>query len=52
MALQAKFEEHAVVPDVIDKAPANECEVTWDSGVKAGLGNILTPTKVHKTKQK
>ncbi|XP_071508838.1 protein D2-like [Diadema antillarum] len=44
--MSAKFAEHAVVPDVIDQAPAAVAEVSWSSGVKCELGNVLTPTAV------
>ena len=40
------MEEHGVVADVIDKAPEHVAEVCWESGVKADMGNILTPTQV------
>lgn len=42
----AKFTEHGVVPDVLSVAPSSVAEVTWPSGVKAELGNVLTPTQV------
>ncbi|GLG96298.1 AAEL012666-PA [Gryllus bimaculatus] len=40
------MDKHQVVPDVIDKAPAEVAEVTFKSGAKAELGNELTPTQV------
>ena len=42
------MEEHGVIPDVIDSVPKDVAEVSWDSGVKAEMGNILTPTQVGK----
>ncbi|XP_038044155.1 protein D2-like [Patiria miniata] len=42
------MEAGGVVPDVIDVAPATTAEVTWDSGVKAEMGNVVTPTQVQK----
>lgn len=40
------MEQYKVVPDVVDEVPPLVAEVTWPSGVKAELGNILTPTQV------
>lgn len=40
------MEQHKVVPDVIDQAPSKVLEVQWDGGVKADMGNELTPTQV------
>ncbi|XP_067012135.1 protein D2 isoform X2 [Anabrus simplex] len=40
------MDKHAVVPDVIEKAPAAVAEVTYPSGVKVDMGNELTPTQV------
>ncbi|KAJ8926873.1 hypothetical protein NQ314_020724 [Rhamnusium bicolor] len=40
------MEKHEVVPDVVDIAPELVAEVTYPSGVKVELGNILTPTQV------
>ncbi|XP_074028563.1 phosphatidylethanolamine-binding protein homolog F40A3.3 isoform X2 [Leptinotarsa decemlineata] len=40
------MEKHGVVPDVIDVAPEQVAEVTYPSGVKVDLGNVLTPTQV------
>ncbi|KRZ45524.1 Dedicator of cytokinesis protein 1 [Trichinella pseudospiralis] len=41
-SLKDKFEEHKVIPDVVDQAPTQFLE----SGVQADLGNVLTPTQV------
>ncbi|CAJ0579065.1 unnamed protein product, partial [Mesorhabditis spiculigera] len=49
--ISAKFQEHEVVPRVIDAAPAKELQVSYDSGVKAELGNVLTPTQVQNPPQ-
>lgn len=35
-----------MVPDVIPTPPAGIVDVTWSSGVKADMGNELTPTQV------
>lgn len=40
------MEQLGVVPDVVEKAPAKALEVSWKSGVKANMGNVLTPTQV------
>ncbi|XP_044741253.1 phosphatidylethanolamine-binding protein homolog F40A3.3 isoform X2 [Chrysoperla carnea] len=40
------MEEHGVVPDVIDAAPAANIEVSYPSGVTVNNGNVLTPTQV------
>lgn len=40
------MEEHGVVPDVLDKAPAAPLSVKFDK-VQADFGNILTPTQVQ-----
>uniref|UniRef100_A0A646QDK5 PBP1 n=1 Tax=Hemiscolopendra marginata TaxID=943146 RepID=A0A646QDK5_9MYRI len=39
------MEENGVVPDVIDKAPANKAEIKYGS-VELKMGNVLTPTQV------
>ncbi|KAI6215385.1 hypothetical protein M3Y94_00379500 [Aphelenchoides besseyi] len=41
------FKKHGVVPDVIQSAPPKVAKVTFDSGVEANLGNVLTPTQVQ-----
>ncbi|KRZ77500.1 Dedicator of cytokinesis protein 1 [Trichinella papuae] len=41
-SLKDKFEEHKIIPDVVDQAPTQHLE----SGVQADLGNVLTPTQV------
>lgn len=41
------FTKHEVVPDVVDKAPSASVKVTFDSGVSADQGNVLTPTQVQ-----
>lgn len=40
------METHGVVPDVIDVAPSAIAHVSYDSGVKVEMGNVLTPTQV------
>ncbi|KAL1284452.1 Phosphatidylethanolamine-binding protein [Trichinella pseudospiralis] len=45
-SLKDKFEEHKVIPDVVDQAPTQFLEVKYKSGVQADLGNVLTPTQV------
>lgn len=40
------MEQHEVVPDVLSATPPGVAEVTWPSGVKAELGNVVTPTQV------
>ncbi|KRX98670.1 Phosphatidylethanolamine-binding -like protein F40A3.3 [Trichinella pseudospiralis] len=45
-SLKDKFEEHKVIPDVVDQAPTQLLEVKYKSGVQADLGNVLTPTQV------
>ncbi|CAI7993366.1 Phosphatidylethanolamine-binding protein homolog F40A3.3 [Geodia barretti] len=47
MALQEKFREHGVVPDVIDEPPAELAIVKYDCGVTVEPGAILTPTQVQ-----
>uniref|UniRef100_A0A915CT60 Phosphatidylethanolamine-binding protein n=1 Tax=Ditylenchus dipsaci TaxID=166011 RepID=A0A915CT60_9BILA len=46
MSTSAAFSKEGVVPDVISKAPEKQVSVEFDSGVKAELGNTLTPTQV------
>ncbi|KAI6188518.1 Phosphatidylethanolamine-binding-like protein F40A3.3 [Aphelenchoides besseyi] len=41
------FKKHGVVPDVIQTAPPKVAKVTFDSGVEANFGNVLTPTQVQ-----
>jgi len=43
--VQVAMEEHGVVPDVIDTAPADELEVRYGD-LSVSLGNELTPTQV------
>lgn len=45
MAAEA-FKKHGVVPDVIHTAPVAVAKIDYKSGVKADLGNVLTPTQV------
>ncbi|KRZ77496.1 Dedicator of cytokinesis protein 1 [Trichinella papuae] len=45
-SLKDKFEEHKIIPDVVDQAPTQHLEVKYKSGVQADLGNVLTPTQV------
>ncbi|KAL3266886.1 hypothetical protein HHI36_011036 [Cryptolaemus montrouzieri] len=40
------MEKHEIIPDVIKMAPKEILEINYPSGVKAELGNILTPTQV------
>uniref|UniRef100_A0A1A9ZSW7 Uncharacterized protein n=1 Tax=Glossina pallidipes TaxID=7398 RepID=A0A1A9ZSW7_GLOPL len=40
------FEEHKVVPDVIDTAPQQFLDVIYDKDIKAEKGVQLTPTQV------
>eukprot|EP00731_Ephydatia_muelleri_P020284 Em0013g11a len=47
MAVEQKFREHGCLPDVVDVAPTDLAEVSYDSGVKCELGNVLTPTQVQ-----
>uniref|UniRef100_A0A1I7XPT8 Phosphatidylethanolamine-binding protein n=1 Tax=Heterorhabditis bacteriophora TaxID=37862 RepID=A0A1I7XPT8_HETBA len=45
--IEEAFKSHQVVPDVIAAPPSKTVMVTYDSGVEASLGNILTPTQVQ-----
>ncbi|OUC45203.1 SH3 domain protein [Trichinella nativa] len=45
-SLKDKFEEHEIIPDVVDQAPTQHLQVKYKSGVQADLGNVLTPTQV------
>ncbi|XP_022914812.2 protein D2-like isoform X1 [Onthophagus taurus] len=45
-ALVKNMEKLEVVPDVIDQVPKEVCKVSYPSGVKVDLGNVLTPTQV------
>ncbi|KAF7279648.1 hypothetical protein GWI33_006880 [Rhynchophorus ferrugineus] len=40
------MEKEKVVPDVIDQTPKAVAEVAFKGGVKANMGNVLTPTQV------
>lgn len=40
------FSDHQVVPDVIDKKPPADIQVTYPSNAKVQQGNVLTPTQV------
>ncbi|KAJ8929801.1 hypothetical protein NQ314_017398 [Rhamnusium bicolor] len=40
------MQKHKIVPDVISVVPEEVAEVTYPSGVKVNLGNVLTPTQV------
>ncbi|KAI6239081.1 hypothetical protein M3Y99_00611100 [Aphelenchoides fujianensis] len=46
MAAEA-FKKHGVVPDVINAPPLKVAEVSFDSGAKADLGNVLKPEQVQ-----
>ncbi len=41
------MEAHRVVPDVLDVAPKDVMQVSYDSGKSADNGNELTPTEVQ-----
>lgn len=40
------MKRHGVVPDVIDKPPAQICKVSYPTGIKVQMGNELTPRQV------
>ena len=44
--VREKFEKESVVPDILDDSPVSVLNVSYISGVKADLGNVLTPTQV------
>ncbi|KAF7633201.1 hypothetical protein Mgra_00007391 [Meloidogyne graminicola] len=46
MSTVEEFKKNSIVPDVIPKAPEKRIRLTFDSGVEAKLGNVLTPTQV------
>lgn len=39
------MDKEKIIPEVIDKAPKEVAEVTFSSGAKVHLGDILTPTQ-------
>lgn len=41
-----RLKKHAVIPDVIDKAPGELIRVTYPCGLQVELGNILKPVQV------
>ena len=41
-----KFQSYEIIPDVIDSIPESKLNVEFPSGMKAELGNILTPIEV------
>ncbi|KAL7077395.1 hypothetical protein ACQ4LE_003014 [Meloidogyne hapla] len=46
MSTIEEFKKNSIISDVIPKAPEKRVRVTYDSGVEANLGNVLTPTQV------
>ncbi|XP_026476165.1 protein D3-like [Ctenocephalides felis] len=44
--MSPKIKNLEIVPDVLDALPEKALQVSYDSGVSADLGNILTPTSV------
>ncbi|CAO1419095.1 unnamed protein product [Diamesa tonsa] len=44
--VREQFEKESVVPDILDDYPVSVLNVSYTSGVKADLGNVLTPTQV------
>ncbi|CRK92647.1 CLUMA_CG006199, isoform A [Clunio marinus] len=45
--VQDKFRDENILPDVLDELPDIDLlNITYPSGVKVNLGNVLTPTKV------
>ncbi|KAL4002382.1 Hippocampal cholinergic neurostimulating peptide [Acanthocheilonema viteae] len=46
MSVEEAFKKHQVVPDVVSTAPTKLITIDYSSGVKANLGNELTPTQV------
>ncbi|XP_055345677.1 OV-16 antigen-like, partial [Paramacrobiotus metropolitanus] len=44
---KSKFRQFLVVPDVIDEAPGEVCDVVFPSGVSAILGSELLPEEVR-----
>lgn len=50
MALKS-FQEHQVVPDVIDTAPTEVLSVSYEGGQQVKEGNVLTPTQVQNKPQ-
>ncbi|KAL5285483.1 PEBP1.2 family protein [Megaselia abdita] len=46
-SITKSFLRSRIVPDIINKAPTKIADVTFSSGVKALIGNVLTPTLVR-----
>uniref|UniRef100_A0A915N2Y6 RecQ-mediated genome instability protein 1 n=1 Tax=Meloidogyne javanica TaxID=6303 RepID=A0A915N2Y6_MELJA len=46
MSTIEEFKKNSIVSDVVPTAPEKRIRVTYDSGVEANLGNVLTPTQV------
>lgn len=44
--MAANMKKHEIVPDVIDVAPNQVVDVIYSGGIRADLGNELTPTQV------
>lgn len=44
--VREQFEKESVVPDILDVYPVSVLNVSYPSGVKADLGNVVTPTQV------
>ena len=44
--VREQFEKESVVPDILDDYPVSLLNVSYPSGVKADLGNVVTPTQV------
>lgn len=44
--VREQFEKESVVPDILDVYPVSVLNVSYPSGVRADLGNVVTPTQV------
>lgn len=40
------LQTHGVIPDVVDKVPANVLNVTYPNNLSVEIGKVLTPTQV------
>lgn len=47
-----RFEEHHIVPDLINAPPKDELKIKYASGAEVKYGNILTPTMVKELPKK